>query len=105
MTLDEAIKHCKEKAEEIWKANEEMPNDCKLSEGLCECANEHEQLAKWLEDYKRLLGERPKGNWEEPFESNGRKFHKCSHCHISSRVILFDNFCPNCGADMRGSQE
>lgn len=54
MTLDEAIKHCKEKAEEIWKANEEMPNDCKLSEGLCECANEHEQLADWLEELQYL---------------------------------------------------
>ena len=50
MTLDEAIKHCHEKAEEIWKANEEMPTDCKLSEDLCECANEHEQLAAWLEE-------------------------------------------------------
>ena len=55
MTLDEAIKHCEEKAKEIRKANEEMPTDCKLSEDLCECANEHEQLAEWLKDYKRLL--------------------------------------------------
>lgn len=46
--LTEAIKHCHEKAEEIRKANEEMPTDCKLSENLCECAAEHEQLAEWL---------------------------------------------------------
>ena len=50
MELNEAIKHCHEKAEEIRKANEEMPTDCKLSEDLCECANEHEQLAAWLEE-------------------------------------------------------
>lgn len=54
MTLDEAIKHCEEKAEEIRKANEEMPTDCKLSEGLCECANEHEQLAEWLKELRKL---------------------------------------------------
>ena len=48
--LNEAIKHCHEKAEEIRKANEEMPNGCKLSKGLCECATEHEQLASWLEE-------------------------------------------------------
>lgn len=48
MELNEAIKHCHEKAEEIRKANEEMPTDCKLSEKLCECAKEHEQLADWL---------------------------------------------------------
>ena len=50
--LDEAIAHCKEKAKEILKANEEMPTDCKLSEGLCECAKEHEQLAEWLTELK-----------------------------------------------------
>lgn len=48
MDLNEAIKHCHEKAEEIRKANEEMPTDCKLSEDLCECAKDHEQLAEWL---------------------------------------------------------
>ena len=38
MTLDEAIKHCKEKAS-----------------GECsECAKEHYQLMEWLVDYKRL---------------------------------------------------
>lgn len=52
MELNEAIKHCHEKAEEIRKANEEMPTDCKLSEDLCECAREHEQLAEWLEELK-----------------------------------------------------
>ena len=52
MTLEEAIAHCEEKAKEIRKANEEMPTDCKLSEDLCECANEHEQLAEWLKELK-----------------------------------------------------
>lgn len=54
LTLEEAIAHCKEKAEEILKANEEMPTDCKLSEDLCECAREHEQLAEWLTELKEL---------------------------------------------------
>ena len=54
MTLDEAIKHCEEKAEEIRKANEEMPAECKLSEDLCECAREHEQLAEWLNELRKL---------------------------------------------------
>ena len=54
MTLDEAIKHCEEKAKEIRKANEEMPTDCKLSEDLCECANEYEQLAGWLKELRKL---------------------------------------------------
>lgn len=45
--------------------------------------------------------ERPKGKWLEPFERNGKTYHKCTNCHISSELILFGNFCPNCGADMR----
>lgn len=52
MTLDQAIQHCKDKAEEIRKAQEEMPSDCKLSKGLIECAEEHEQLACWLTELK-----------------------------------------------------
>ena len=52
LDLESAIQHCEEKAEEIRKANEEMPTDCKLSEDLCECDNEHEQLAGWLKELK-----------------------------------------------------
>lgn len=46
--LTEAISHAREVAEEIHKTNEEMPTDCKLSEDLCKCASEHEQIAAWL---------------------------------------------------------
>lgn len=60
MTLDEAIKHCEEVAEENEKFcfkegrkegyfNEDTDWDEK------KCAAEHRQLAKWLMDYKRLL--------------------------------------------------
>ena len=69
MTLDEAIKHCKEKAEELKNQYGELAN--KRPEPIEEqmrllqekhdclaCANEHEQLAEWLEDYKRLLEEK-----------------------------------------------
>lgn len=64
MTLDEAIKHAEEVAEEYKKklkvyeninkdraifTEEEM--ECKL------CAEEHRQLAEWLKDYKQLLSD------------------------------------------------
>lgn len=48
---------------------------------------------------------RPQSEWGEPFERSGKTYHQCSCCHISIELILFDNFCPNCGADMRGSKE
>lgn len=46
--------------------------------------------------------ERPTGEWEEPFEMNGKTYHKCTNCHISSELILIDKFCPECGAKMKG---
>lgn len=58
MTLDEAIKHCEEKAKELreqagfdtdnerYRMSESEKADC------IECANEHEQLAEWLKELK-----------------------------------------------------
>lgn len=58
LTLDEAIKHCLEVAEEnyeladkfdAWDEWEESDaNNCR------ECAADHRQLAEWLTDYKKL---------------------------------------------------
>lgn len=88
MELNEAIKHCHEKAEEIRKANEEMPTDCKLSEDLCECANEHEQLANWLTE---LQERREADKWipvseklPEPQKPNGDIYNP----HYSDYVLV-----------------
>lgn len=48
---------------------------------------------------------RPRGEWEKPFEMNGKSYHKCTNCHISSELILIDKYCPNCGAKMYGGEE
>lgn len=57
MTVDEAIKHAEEVADE--KKNEACSlYDAKAYEESRECiwcSEEHRQLAKWLRDYKRLL--------------------------------------------------
>lgn len=45
LTLDEAIKHCCEKAEELVKNSDDK--DC------IECAGEHLQLAGWLIELKQ----------------------------------------------------
>lgn len=56
MTLEEVIKHAREKAEE---SREYIVDDCNLEpfEAHCnsqciKCAEEHEQLAEWLEELK-----------------------------------------------------
>lgn len=63
MTLEEAIKHCEEKAKELRKqVDTHMVVDAEEIGDCIECANEHEQLAEWLKDYKRLLDMRGKEN-------------------------------------------
>ena len=61
MTLEEAINHAREVAEKNGKCQEE--NTIILSNrwisSMC-CAEEHEQLAEWLEELKRL---REKSKW------------------------------------------
>lgn len=129
MTLDEAIKHCEEKAKELsnkayaeWgkSMSEEQAYNCN------ECAKEHEQLAEWLKDYKRLLNQRdsydigyaeghvdgvlqgeklyaPKlGEWKDHSDEG---YVECPFC--GSATNCEDNkdelhFCWNCGAQMVG---
>lgn len=62
MTIDEAIKHAEEVANdqelksgfetdyEAYSISDDERKECK------KCADEHRQLAEWLKDYKRLLG-------------------------------------------------
>lgn len=60
MTIEEAIKHCEEKAKELreqagfdtdnerYRMSESEKADC------IECAKEHEQLAGWLTELKKV---------------------------------------------------
>lgn len=52
MTLDEAIKHCEEVAEENEKNAKSINNIYKKS--CLECASEHRQLAEWLRELKEV---------------------------------------------------
>ena len=52
-SIDEAIAHAKEKAEELTiKSNELYEENYEESSRCQECASEHEQLADWLEELK-----------------------------------------------------
>ena len=54
MTLDEAIKHAREKAEENRKgATYNFPTLSDYYDMCLKCAEEHEQLAEWLEELKK----------------------------------------------------
>jgi len=64
MTLDEAIKHAEEVAEEKEGEAQDLEYsklDWRHEANQCsKCAEEHRQLAGWLKDYKRLLEQEPK---------------------------------------------
>lgn len=43
-----------------------------------------------------------RGRWLHETEIEGHACGECSACH---KIRVIDNFCPNCGADMRGGSE
>ena len=45
--------------------------------------------------------ERKRGEWIDDDKHN-HKYHRCSICGLGRFNWGEDNFCPNCGADMRG---
>ena len=61
MTIDKAIKHAEEVAEEkekqAWES--QLQEEYEKIKPCKKCAEEHRQLAEWLKDYKRLLEQEP----------------------------------------------
>ena len=54
MTLDEAIKHAEEVAEEKESEGKLLCQSESASIGCLTCAEEHKQLAEWLKELKQL---------------------------------------------------
>ena len=95
MTLEEAIQHCREKAN-----------------GSCACADDHRQLAGWLVELKSRREEND-GEWEkattftvEETSIDTLQQMRCSVCkrwHTEPYIyyVTPSNYCPNCGAKMK----
>lgn len=110
MTLDEAIVHAKEVAEN-WKS--QLVN-CVSEEGRykCqECANDHEQLAEWLAELKELrrtvsllkfnihaLNELIKESETEKEVKVIKEEHSCVSCKFGNRYSDSEPCC-NCTDD------
>ena len=60
-----------------------------------------------LVDVAPTIEERKTGNWKILRDrSSGQEFSCCNRCdHYYSANASDWNFCPNCGADMRGEQD
>ena len=86
MTLDEAIKHCEEKATEQREMaiKDFYDNKTTLGEMVnCrECAREHEQLAEWLKELKDYRdGKRTCENCK--YERKSETDYPCSICRCN----------------------
>ena len=65
--------------------------------------------AKWRENFCELPPAEPKrirGKWvfKNDLVAIPTGYYECSECKIG-RLMHKENFCPNCGADMRGEQD
>ena len=70
------------------------------------------RIGGYLDGYERALAERKKGKWIGKHESGYCSHpdsitYRCSECGYSIYTVYgigmpTSNFCPNCGADMRG---
>ena len=68
-----------------------------------------EVLSRYLKEYfiSSAQPERKKGEWIVTSEFEDCRYVKCNQCKVT-QVFYYNkpltNFCPNCGADMRGEQ-
>ena len=66
-------------------------------------ADAYRECADMVYEQPTIEPERKKGKWIDITKDGGCFLYKCSEC---SDLFLEDyNFCPNCGADMRGEAE
>ena len=110
MTIDEAIANARKKAKEI-RENIIDGDNLEPYESYCitmadKSAEEHKQLAEWLEELKQLRNRTKTGHWIDYSEEG---FVECSECGASTNCdgnINELHFCFSCGARMnKGGRE
>lgn len=116
MTIDEAIKHCLEVAEQNERKAEYRPrmdyyDEIESRADCLECAADHRQLAEWLTELKELKSTDVKpirhGQWENEYlDDDDVWYADCTNCNNEThsrfgRVSVYA-YCPNCGARMDG---
>lgn len=108
LTLDEAIKHAKEVADMNYNDAEKFdPNDSAenyMKANCMKCAEEHEQLAEWLEELKSCKDAEEQGLLvklpDDLFKKVYRITYEYTECSkFGETVIDCENYNCNCDCD------
>ena len=114
--MDAILQHCKLTMEKAVDSPAQFRNIYTISHNHCimvlqtlmpEDVVERELYQKALSDVVRLSVERKRGKWTRGWEHrNGfdYAYETCSECGYKVDVCGY-NYCPECGADMRGDSD
>lgn len=114
MTLEEVIAKCDEQVkiliESMNACDLDDPVEKLLARNDAKGADEQRQLAEWLRELqeRRKQPEIIRGEWihgEDEYGMDGYHCDKCGFFVPWDNYIEDYNFCPNCGADMRGEKD
>lgn len=127
MTINEAIAHAREvavkqrsaSAEWLNQSNEEGSIEEEISKGCEKCAQEHEQLAKWLEELQqyqeigtiekfRVAAEKQKPKRPSESRCPEKTHYRCPNCGFIPFTIYKNGrsignkpaFCERCGQEI-----
>ncbi len=111
MTIDGAIRHCEEVAQEKRYEYQECVavHDTESAIECGECGEEHEQLAKWLKELKNLRekDEAKAVRYEGDGYADGAIVYDTAFCPNCEHEFEEDSenwgceYCPNCGQKLR----
>ena len=79
------------------------PKECGLTfeeDGAEECAD-----VRWLRSIPSAQPGWKKGKWIRTDQDKLLGKYRCSECGLKFYVYAKGNYCPNCGADMRGEED
>lgn len=76
--------------------------DC-IHSGVCYKENDYDKFPDRCGDFisDEVLDERPQGEWMK-IEAPSYTIIRCTCCGYKDNAIYIPNYCPECGADMRG---